>query len=221
MTERRTIAVVSRKGGAGKTTLAMNLAAVMAEKYRTMLLDADPQQSAVRWAHQRPDDDGLPFAVRGVDISSAAQFRGGLEALAVETELVILDTPPEIEDAATVALLIADLTLVPVTPSPLDIWAAEAAVELAQEARAERHAGDRPLVSLVPYRLIAGTNLARDLPGILKAQGEPVAPGIVQRVAVAEAAILGQTIAEYAPGSPADEELRALARHTLNRLRRL
>lgn len=195
----------------------MNLAAALVDEgWRVAVLDADPQQSAARWARQRVEG-ALPFAVHPTPLPAPDRLRAELERLGVDAELVILDTPPELEDAATAALRLADLALIPVTPSPLDLWATADAVEVAQKIRRERD-GSAPLVSLVPYRLIVGTVLARDLPGVLSHHGEPVAPGIAQRVAVTEAAIVGQTVPEFAPESPAHEEFRALARHVLERL---
>jgi chromosome partitioning protein len=215
----RTVAVVNRKGGAGKTTLAMNLAGVLAERKRVVVVDADPQQSAVRWGEQR-QDGRLPFDVVALDAEAGVvEFKTGVldRAATSAASLVIIDCPPELADATMVALLMADLALVPVGPSPLDLWAAESAVALTGDARQVRGDG-RPLVALVPSRLMVGTVLARELGPALARIG-PVAPGVALRVAVAEAAIGGETVAEYAPGSPADQEFRAVARYVADRLR--
>jgi chromosome partitioning protein len=129
----------------------------------------------------------------------------------------VIDCPPELADPALVAALLSDIVLVPVTPSPLDLWAAKQAVATAQEARTLRD-GRKPLISLVPSKLLPHTVLARDLPAALAALAEPVAPGITQRVALIEAIVLGQTIRTYAKASPAAAEFTALAQHTLRRL---
>jgi chromosome partitioning protein len=151
--------------------------------------------------------------------AGAPQFQVALERLAqaAQATLVVIDCPPELSDPALVAALLADVVLVPVTPSPLDLWAAKQAVATAQEARALRD-GLKPLISLVPSKLLPQTLLARDLPAALEALGEPVAPAITQRVALVEAIVLGQTIGIYAKTSPAAAEFAALARHTLRRL---
>jgi chromosome partitioning protein len=213
-----TVAVVNRKGGAGKTTLAMNLAGVLSAEHRLLVVDADPQQSATRWKQQGGGGQ-LRFTVHPLDAEAgAAEFKSALLELAAthRAEIVVVDCPPELTEATMVALLLADLAMVPVGPSPLDLWAAEAAVALAEEARALRD-DSRPEVALVPSRLMVGTVLARELADTLAALG-PVAPGVAMRVAVAEAAIGGETVAEYAPRSQAHREFQAVARYVLERL---
>ena len=220
------ISVINLKGGVGKTTIALNLAATLATQgHRVVLIDADPQQSATQWAQQGTAAGGLapaplPMAVHPLQADAGAlQFQAALEQLAqtAQATLVVIDCPPELSDPALVAALLADLVLVPVTPSPLDLWAARQAVATAQEARALRD-GVKPLISLVPSKLLPQTILARDLPAALAALGEPVAPAITQRVALVEAIVLGQTIGTYAKTSPAAAEFAALAQHTLRRL---
>jgi len=151
--------------------------------------------------------------------AGASQFQAALAQLAQATQatLMVIDCPPELSDPALVAALLSDVVLVPVTPSPLDLWAAKQAVATAQEARTLRD-GIKPLISLVPSKLVPHTIVARDLPAALGALGEPIAPAITQRVALIEAIMLGQTIHTYAKASPAAAEFTALAHHTLRRL---
>ena len=210
----RTVALTSLKGGCGKTSVAVNLAAALSTpRRRVVLADADPQQAAVRWA----ENGGLPFPVEALDAErGAARFRSDLGRLQAEAELVILDTPPELAESAMLAALLADLLLIPCGPSALDLWAAKEAVELAAEARAER-GRKLPYVSMVPSKLMSRTRESLELPDTLEAFGEPVAPAIYQRVAVSRATIEGGTVR---PNSPAGREFQALARHVLKRLRR-
>ena len=217
--ELHTIAIVNQKGGVGKTSLAMNLAWFLdTAGGRTMVLDADPQGSATRWAAGHNGAWGV--AVRSVDAERDIELVSrDLERIAAEAgaEFVVLDCPPELRNAAEVALLLADVCLIPVTPSPLDIWAAEAAVSLASDAQRVRGDG-KPAVALVPNRLVHNTVMARELPSTLQALGQKVAPGITERVVVAESAIVGQTVPEYAPNSPAYGEFLALARFVMETL---
>ena len=216
----QTIAIVNQKGGVGKTSLAMNLAWFLdTAGGRTMVLDADPQRSATRWAEAQ--NGSWAVEVRGIDAErDIAVVSQDIERLASETgaELVVLDCPPELRNAAEVALLLADVSLIPVTPSPLDIWAAEAAVALASDAQRVRGDG-RPRVALVPNRLIRNTLMARHLPSALEALGKKVAPGITERVVIAESAIFGQTVPQYSPNSPAYGEFLELARFVMERLK--
>lgn len=220
------ISVINLKGGVGKTTIALNLAAALADQgHRVVLIDADPQQSATQWAQQgqlagAPEAARLPLPVHPLQADAGApRFKTALAQLAqaAQATLVVIDCPPELSDPALVAALLADLVVVPVTPSPLDLWAAKQAVATAQEARTLRD-GHKPLISLVPSKLLPQTILARDLPAALETLGEPVAPAITQRVALVEAIVLGQTIGTYATTSPAAAEFAALAQHTLRRL---
>lgn len=220
------ISVINLKGGVGKTTIALNLAATLAEAgQQVVLVDADPQQSATQWAQQGQvsglsTQAPLPMTVHALQADAGApQFQAALAQLAQATPatLLVIDCPPELSDPALVAALLSDVVLVPVTPSPLDLWAAKQAVATAQEARTLRD-GIKPLISLVPSRLLPHTIVARDLPTALAALGEPIAPAITQRVALIEAIVLGQTIHTYAKASPAAAEFTALAQHTLRRL---
>jgi chromosome partitioning protein len=214
------IAIVNQKGGVGKTSLAMNLAWFLhTAGGRTVVLDADPQGSATRWAAAQNGSWGVE--VRSVDAErDIALVSRDLESIAAETgaEFVVFDCPPELRNATEVALLLADVSLIPVTPSPLDIWAAEAAVTLASDVQRVRGDG-RPEIALVPNRLIRNTVMARELPSALEALGKTVAPGISERIVVAESAILGQTVPEYSPKSPAYAEFLALARFVMERLK--
>lgn len=221
------LAALNLKGGCGKTTVAVNLAAVLGELgRRVILLDLDPQRSATTWAKV-----GSPAGTPGFDLAAdvhhvqlhgpkpARRFREDLERLAgkASADLVVIDCPPELAEAAQVAALLADLVAIPTTPSPLDLWAAEAAVKTAREARTARGDG-LPKVVLVPSKLVSRTALARDIPDALARMGEPVAPGIHQRVVLVECAMAGQTIVQYAPKSPAHQEFLDLGRYILSHL---
>jgi len=215
----QTIAIVNQKGGVGKTSLAMNLASWLGESgRRPLVLDADPQMSAVRWSAAFTGTSGV--AAKRLDAArNILLVSGEIERLAKEarSDLLILDCPADLREPAEVALLLSDLILIPVTPSPLDIWAAEATVRLARKAQRLRRDG-RPHIVLVPSRLNRRTAMSRDLAPTLMALGEEVGPGITERVVMAESAILGQTVPQYSPSSPACDELGTLSRFILERL---
>jgi len=210
------ISCLSLKGGCGKSTICLNLAACLSPHAKVLVVDLDPQRSITRWSKQ-----GKHFALNvcPLDLDSknpATQFRRDLDKMLVATNstLVLIDAPPQLQDAALLSALISDLILIPVTPSPLDIWAAEAAVETGREARKER-GGKKPKILLVPSRIQTGTVLGRELSDTLAALGETVGPGISQRVALVESAITGQTIDQYAATSPAHLEFKKLAKYIL------
>jgi len=118
--------------------------------------------------------------------------------------------PPGFTDPALLAGLLADLMLLPAGPSSLDIMAARDAIQLGHQARKERGNG-KPGLRLVPSK-VNNTRLGNELPSSLRELGEPVLPAIGQRAAVAEAALTGLTVREFARTSRAAEEFAALAK---------
>jgi chromosome partitioning protein len=211
------IAITGRKGGVGKTSLTANLAAeLQALGHTVAVLDTDPQQSLKAWAGL--GSGLLSEIVEAVDTTHPERFRAKVQEATKTADRVLIDTPPGFADPALLAALLADVVLLPAGPSPLDILAARDAVTLVREARSQR-GGKKPLIRFVPSR-VSHTTLSRDLATSLKDLGEKVFPSIKQRVVVAEAALNGLTVLEYAPGSPARQEFRALAR-ALERLLRL
>lgn len=131
----RVTAVVNQKGGAGKTTLAVNLAAALARRRRTRLLDLDPQGSARQWAAQGGGALALP--VLGLSGADAATLRRQAD----DVDELIVDCPPSLDHPAGLAALAAcDLALVPVLPSPVDLWASLALREALEVARRRRPA---------------------------------------------------------------------------------
>lgn len=214
------IASLNLKGGCGKTTVALNLAGIFAEKKkRPLLIDLDDQQSAFHWASQ--GGDKFPFPVIPLTCETAAKVKGEIESLSkkYKADIVVIDTPPQLEDDALIAALLSDIILIPVSASPLDLWAAEKAVQMIREAREER-GGKLPKAILVPSRLISRTSLAKDIKGSLKAFGEPVAPSIFSRVGIAEAAIAGLPIGSYAPNSPSHKEFTDLWKFVNTQIRK-
>lgn len=204
------IAVLNLKGGVGKSTIAANLAGELATVGESVVvLDTDPQHSLVAWA--RLGNGILSQCVVGVDTSSVAAFQQAIERESVGKTHIIIDCPPGFADPALLAALFADLVLLPVGASPLDVMSAKEAVELAREARAQRGTG-KPEIRLVPSRVQTGTTLGRSLESSLEGLGEPIFPSIGQRVALAESVLVGQVICEYAPFSTAAHEFETLAK---------
>lgn len=204
------IAITGRKGGVGKTTIAANLAVeLVALGRRVAVLDADPQQSLSAWAGL--GEGVLAECVELVDTSNPARFRAKVEETARDVDRVLIDTPPGFSDPALLASLVADLVLLPAGASPLDMMAARDALDLAREAREQRRDG-KPMIRLVAAKVQFQTNLGKDLGPSLGKLGEKVLPAVGLRVVVAEAALQGLGVGEYAPGSRAHEEFVALAK---------
>src|ERR1700680_4956974 len=189
------IAIAGRKGGIGKSTIAVNLAADFAALGQTViLLDADPQHSLAAWAGQ--GEGMLSRCVQKVDGGSADDLRSKTRKAQREVDLVLIDTPPGMPEIAYEAALVADLVLLPCGPSPLDLFALKEALALALKARAQRRS-KKPRIRFVPSRVLMNTNLGRGLSSSLEKMGKKVLPAIGQRIALAEAVNVGLTIPEY------------------------
>ena len=127
------ITVAQQKGGAGKTMLAANLAAAWAPTHRVALLDIDPQRSLKRWHALRTANPKAP-AIAFSDVSGW-RLAAEIDRLQREADIIIIDTPPQIDADATRAIRAASLVLIPIQPSPPDLWAAEGTLILAAAER--------------------------------------------------------------------------------------
>jgi chromosome partitioning protein len=197
------ITVAQQKGGAGKTTLAANLAAAMAAEGRQVaLVDIDPQASLSRW-HALRTARKTPAAP--VHLSSIAGWRlaGELDRLQRSHQVLIIDSPPSVETDARLAVRSASLVLVPVQPSPPDLWAAEGTLKLAA-AEGRRF---RILLNRAP----AAGRLRAAIEAEIERQALPaLAATLGNRTGFAAAFAQGLGVSETAPKSLAARELAAL-----------
>lgn len=206
------IAVLNQKGGAGKTTIATHLArAVQLAGSSVLLVDSDPQGSARDWAAVREDQ---PVPVVGIDRPTIDR---DLKSIA-KKDYVVIDGAPQAADLAVSAIKAATFILIPVQPSPYDIWATAELVELVKQ-RIEVTDG-RLQAAFVVSRAIKGTKIGAEVTGALIDYGLPVLEArITQRVSYPSTAANGTTVLDNEPDGDAAREVRALLEEITQKLK--
>ena len=197
------IAVLNQKGGSGKTTIATHLArALQLDGASVLLVDSDPQGSARDWAAVLDEN---PVTVVGIDRPTIDR---DLKAIG-HKDFVVIDGAPQAADLAVSAIKAASFILIPVQPSPYDIWATADLVELVKQ-RIEVTDG-KLQAAFVVSRAIKGTRIGAEITEALAGYGLPVlASRITQRVSYPGTAAAGTTILDAEPDSDGAKELRAL-----------
>ena len=202
------LAVLNLKGGVGKTTLSTNIAACLAaQDQRVLLIDADSQASALDWKNAREENSfpvvGIPKPTIHKDITNISKGY----------DWVVIDGPPHANAVAKSAIAAADVVLIPVQPSPYDVWASREIVALIEEVKTLK---DDLKAAFVVNRKIVGTAIGRDVSkaladysiGMMKAS-------ICQRVGFAESAGSGKTVIETDKYGQGAREVKALVKELM------
>ncbi len=203
------ITVAQQKGGTGKTTLAANLAAAIAATRRVALLDIDPQGSLSRW-HALRVARTAPAAPLAFSAIAGWRLAVELDRLKRDHDVVIIDSPPQIETEARLAIRGASIVLIPVQPSPPDVWAAEGTLKLA--------AAERRLAAVVLNRVPATSRQREAVEADLTAKAWPLLTSVIgNRTGFSAAFAEGLGVTEAAPRTSAASELRALVAELLEK----
>jgi chromosome partitioning protein len=195
----KTVAVISQKGGAGKTTIALNLA-VAAELagQPTAIFDLDPQASSSGWKDSRQNEAPVVLSLHSARLPYYLDT-----AMTNGAKLVIIDTAPHSQKDALDAAQAADLILIPCKPSLVDLRAISSSVKIAQLA-------ERPAIAVLTQTQARG-GLTEDAAKAIRGYGTPLAPITVgNRMAFVHAFTLGKGVLETEPDSKASEEIKAL-----------
>ncbi len=206
------IGVHNQKGGAGKTTIAMAIAAASALSGKTTLLvDADPQGTVSAWQEARGRLGLGPVDHLMIEHHPTPNLHTWLPDVMKRTgaAVAVIDGAPRADEAISRSIVAAsDRILIPVQPSLADLWAARPIIQLIQEARGQ---GLTAKAAFVISRIKPGTILGREFAEVIRDQGLPVLKaGTVDRVAYAAALSAAQTIFEYEPSGKAAQEATAL-----------
>ncbi len=188
------ISITSLKGGVGKSTITQNLAVCFAHsKYKVCIVDVDTNQSALKWSGFR--DEGMP-AVPVYALKDGLELSKNVKHLNESHEIVLIDGTPSLSQVTSKIILLADLLIIPILPSPLDIWATtEQFLERYQNAQLEKE-------KEIPARFLINqnqtTNLSKEVGEILSQTGIPVfKSSLKNRIAYREAVIKGLGVFEY------------------------
>lgn len=208
----KVIAVLNQKGGSGKTTIATHLArALQKQDYSVLLVDSDPQGSARDWSAV---DEENPVTVIGIDRPTIDR---DLKSIA-KKDFIVIDGAPQASDLALSAIKAADFILIPVQPSPYDIWATSDLVDLVKQ-RVEITDG-KLQAAFVVSRAIKGTKIGSEISEALLGYDLPVLETrITQRVIYPTTAASGTTVLDAEPNSDATQEINALALELISKFK--
>ncbi len=198
------IALLNQKGGVGKTTLSVHLATALAKTGKVLLIDADPQHSALDWSAQR--EAASTFNVIGLPKPT---LHRDIATLGAPYDWIIIDGPPRVNELARSAIAASDLVIVPVQPSPYDVWAAKDIVDIIRECEISR---PQVLSRFLINRLVPNTTLAGEITDALSEfDVKSFATIIRNRTEYAKSARMGLTALETEPSGQAAAEIQALA----------
>ena len=211
----KTLAIVSQKGGVGKTTITVHIAVAAARAgYSVAIIDLDPQATAAQWADWRNAGIGEgaepnPVVVAAPHARLAPTIK---EAEKMGVDLVILDSPPAADSAAVAAAKMADLVVIPTRASAFDLHAIKTTAELVRVAQKPASV----LLNAVPAR---ANSLIEEVATVIHSLGLNIAPVcLVDRAALRHAVINGQTASEFEPNGKAADEVEKLYTWVCGRL---
>lgn len=210
------LVTANQKGGCGKTTVAMQIGGALGRTgCRVLIVDADPQGTATRWAASATDDNPFPAHVAGLAAAGGKVHRE-IKKYLDSYDYILVDCPPAVESAVPQsALLVADIALVPIIPSPADLWAAtgtrgliERAIEINPALQAR----------LVVNMLQSNTSMSKEVLEVLEDFGIPLTEAKLHlRTAYRQAAVFGGTVHDLGrDAAKAVREVEALVQEILD-----
>ena len=198
------ISIVNLKGGSGKTTVATNLTVALARKYKTLLIDTDPQRSASQWFDVRESEKDN-FSV--ISIQEDKSLKKQIPVFQSQYEHIIIDGAPQSDRISAICIYAADLVIIPVMPSPYDLWATATILERVSATKEIQP--DKKAFFLL-NRVNDKATLSKDTAEALSSLGYPVFnTRLHNRIAYADSASCGLSVLE-ASNPKAKAEMEAL-----------
>ena len=180
------ISILNQKGGSGKTTIATNMAYKLSFDKKVVIVDSDPQGSARDWSNEK---NGKILTVIGLDGPSLSQ---DISSLVENYDHIIIDGPPQLSSHTAAAIRVSDIVLIPVMPSPYDLWAI---ADLADSIKTKQELGSKLKAYILISRAIKNTNIAQDIKNIVIDYGLPLLSAqTTQRIAYPNSAANGETV---------------------------
>jgi len=205
------ISSLHSKGGVGKSTVALCIAdALYQDGSSVLVLDTDPQGTASAWSQAQEGDGAMV-----VGAPSAEKLEHELERLGASYDAVVIDGSAQLKAATGSVIRLSDLVLIPIQPSPADIWATGNIVTLIKD---RQEVVGQPAAGFVLNCVVAGTNVAEDVNVLLEDMGLPILGRLHRRVAFVEALVTGETPLTYKPSGKAAQEVEALYSASLDAL---
>jgi len=209
------ITIASQKGGSGKSTITMQLAGALSASHaeaRVLVIDADQQSTCLKWAAMAAEDSPFPTTVMGM---TEPILHRQLPRIRKDYDFILVDTPPHAEPVARSAIIAADLVIIPVLPSPVDLWSAATTRKIVLDAQVQR-----PEIAcwLLLSRVVPHTALAQETLEALEVYDIPIlSTRLHQRQAYPRSALRGCTVMdlEVKSGGQAAEEVRKLTTEIL------
>lgn len=207
----RIITIAQQKGGAGKTTMAAHLAVAWSQsgRRRVAIIDTDPQGSLTQWHAMREARLGEGETRLTFSAISGWRVRSEIDRLKHTHDLIIIDSPPHTDTEARTAIRVADLVVIPLQPSPMDVWATSATIKICKQERVP--------VKMVLNRVHPQAKLTEAISGEMVGL---TANRFGNRVIYAGSLMQGYGVTEAQPNSIAAEEVRALAKEIMDYLNR-
>ncbi|MDI2113799.1 ParA family partition ATPase [Commensalibacter nepenthis] len=204
----KTIAILSQKGGAGKTTIALNLSVAASLKKKTsVIIDIDPQASITQWGDSRKKENPTVISVQASRLSNTLT-----KCLDNKVDFVFIDTAPHAEQSALLAARQADLVIIPCRPSVIDIRAIQSTIDICKIAEVKYF--------IVLNQVLSRSNLTQDALDALKELKIPTVPvNIGQRIAFINSVTHGEGVMEFDPNGKSFQEINNLYKFVIKQLK--